>query len=42
MDRVLDWHVRKGPKVFNCSKVFKYYVSRLKINIRAYVILGHF
>ena len=42
MDRVFVWHVRKGPKVFNCSKVFKYYVSRVKIKIMAYVILEHF
>ena len=39
---VLIWYVRKEPKVFKCSKRFKYYISRFKIKIRAYVILGHF
>ena len=42
IDGILVWHIRKGPRVFKCSKVFKYYVSRLKIKIMAYVILEHF
>ena len=37
-----DSDVMRGPKVLKCSEVFKYYVSRLKIKIRPYVILEHF
>ena len=39
---VLVWHVMRGPKVLKCLEVFKYYVSRLKIKIKAHIILEHF